>query len=265
MSDLLVVNNLVKDFKIKGKGNFRALEDVTFTVEEGKTFGLVGESGSGKSTVSRIVSRLTAPTSGQVLFNREDILAKKDKDLFAYRSQVQMIFQDPYASLNPRMTVEELICEPFEIHKLYTSAERSKRAIKLLDQVGLSRDSLNRKPIEFSGGQRQRILIARAIALNPKLLIADEPVSALDVLIQAQILNLLKDLQDELKLTYLFVSHDLSVVRFMSDFIGVMQNGRIVESGTAESVYSNPQTEYTKKLLKSIPSEDTALYKSKNV
>lgn len=263
MSQLLVLKDLVKDFKVGGKKSFRALENVSFSIEEGKTFGLVGESGSGKSTVSRIVSRLTSPTSGEVIFNGEDVLTKKGADLFAYRSQVQMIFQDPFASLNQRMTVEELICEPFEIHKLYTSQERITRAKLLIDQVGLSSDSLRRKPTEFSGGQRQRILIARAIALKPKLLIADEPVSALDVLIQAQILNLLKDLQDELNLTYLFVSHDLSVVKFMSDSIGVMQNGKIIESGEAEEIYRNPKTEYTKNLLNSIPSEATALHNRK--
>lgn len=259
MSDIVLVKDLVKDFSARRGETFRALDGVSFSIPEGKTFGLVGESGSGKSTVSRIIARLTEPTQGSVHFQGKDVVAKSGEELFQYRRDVQMIFQDPFASLNPRMTVEELICEPFEIHKLFTKSERVAKAKDLANQVGLSSDSLSRKPIEFSGGQRQRILIARAIALKPKLLIADEPVSALDVLIQAQILNLLKDLQDELNLTYLFVSHDLSVVKFMSDIIGVMQKGKIVELGSSEEIYLNPKTEYTKQLLDSIPSDATAL------
>lgn len=260
MSPLLELRGVTKDFAVHGRRRqaFRAVDGVSFSIERGQTFGLVGESGSGKSTVAKMVTRLTSATAGQILFDGQDVNALTGDALLAYRRQAQIVFQDPFSSLNPRMTVEELLIEPFEIHRLHTAVERRARAAELVDQVGLPRASLERKPVEFSGGQRQRILIARAIALRPSLIVADEPVSALDVLIQAQILNLLKDLQQELGLTYLFISHDLSVVNFMSDTIGVMRHGVLVEHGTCDEVYRNPREQYTKDLIAAVPSEASA-------
>lgn len=258
MTNFLELHNVVKEFPIRDglkRSAFRAVDDVSFTIPKGTTFGLVGESGSGKSTVARIVTRLLTATSGRVTLDGADVNALAGSDLLAYRRRAQIVFQDPFSSLNPRMTVEELLTEPFEIHKLHSKAERSRLAAELVSHVGLTRGSLAKKPVEFSGGQRQRILIARAIALKPALIVADEPVSALDVLIQAQILNLLKDLQQELGLTYLFISHDLSVVNFMSDHIGVMRQGKLVEQGTCEQIYRSPKEQYTKDLIAAVPSE----------
>lgn len=261
MSALLELTDVVKEYNVGTsfrRRTFRAVDGVSLSVPLGTTYGLVGESGSGKSTVARMVTRLIDITAGSVRFDGQDVRRLEGDALMAYRRNVQIIFQDPFSSLNPRMTVEELITEPFEIHRLHSAQERRERARRLVDDVGLPSSALQRKPVEFSGGQRQRILIARAIALKPALIVADEPVSALDVLIQAQILNLLKDLQQHLQLTYLFISHDLSVVKFMSDRIGVMKDGKLVEEGSAEDVYRHPQQEYTRNLIAAVPSELTA-------
>lgn len=264
---MLEVKNLVKTYKVGTgfkKEPFNAVNDISFNIPKGTTFGLVGESGSGKSTAARMVTRLIEPSQGKVIFDGKDITELRGKELLEYRRNVQMIFQDPFSALNPRMTIEEIITEPWLVHKLYTKPERLARAKALIDQVGLPANSMERKPVEFSGGQRQRILIARALTLEPKLIVADEPVSALDVLIQAQILNLLKDLQRDLGLTYLFISHDLSVVEFISDQIGVMYRGNLVEQGSNNEIYKNPKQEYTRNLLAAIPSEATALYSRKH-
>lgn len=259
MSNILEVSGLTKTFHTGPsfrKRTVEAVKAVSFNIEQGKTYGLVGESGSGKSTVARLVSRLTEPTSGTITFNGRDVSSMTAAQKFAYRRDVQIIFQDPYSALNPRMTVEQLITEPWVIHRMHTPKERRERALKLMDQVGLPQAALERKPVSFSGGQRQRIMIARALALEPKLIVGDEPVSALDVSVQAQVLNLLRDLQDEMGLSYLFISHDLSVVEFLSDRIGVMYLGDLVEEGTKESIYRNPQQEYTKRLISAIPTID---------
>lgn len=261
MTVLLKAENLSKTFTVGpllNRSQVRAVKDVSFQIEQGKTYGLVGESGSGKSTVARLVARLSAPTSGSISFDGRNVSTLNKKELFAYRRDVQMIFQDPFSALNARMTVEQLICEPMEIHRLYSPAERRTRAAQLVDQVGLPANSLNRKPVDFSGGQRQRIMIARALALKPKLIVADEPVSALDVSVQAQVLNLMRDLQDELGLAYLFISHDLSVVEFLSDRIGVMLLGELVEEGTRQEIYRSPKNEYTARLIASIPNLEEA-------
>ena len=260
---LLVVENLKKWFPIK-KGILidrtvdyvRAVDDVSFEIYPGKTLGLVGESGSGKSTTGYCVLELLKPTSGSVRFLGEELTTMKKEDLRRMRREMQIVFQDPYASLNPRMTVGDIVGEPLLVHKVGNRARRRKTVQELLEVVGFNPDFVNRYPHEFSGGQRQRIGIARALALNPRLIVCDEPVSALDVSIQAQILNLLKDLQGEFGLTYLFVAHDLAVVRTMSDDIAVMNKGKIVEAGPAERVYTQPQDEYTKALLAAVPVPD---------
>jgi len=260
---LLVVQNLKKWFPIK-KGilidrtvdHVKAVDDVSFEIFPGKTLGLVGESGSGKSTTGYCVLELLKPTSGSVRFLGEELTTMKKEDLRRMRREMQIVFQDPYASLNPRMTVGNIVAEPLVVHKVGNRARRRKTVEELLEVVGFNPDFVNRYPHEFSGGQRQRIGIARALALNPRLIVCDEPVSALDVSIQAQILNLLKDLQAEFGLAYLFVAHDLAVVRTMSDDIAVMNKGKIVEAGTSEEVYSNPKDEYTKALLAAVPVPD---------
>ena len=260
---LLVVENLKKWFPIK-KGILidrtvdyvKAVDDVSFEIYPGKTLGLVGESGSGKSTTGYCVLELLKPTSGSVRFLGEELTTMKKEDLRRMRREMQIVFQDPYASLNPRMTVGNIVAEPLVVHKVGSGARRRKTVEELLEVVGFNPDFINRYPHEFSGGQRQRIGIARALALNPRLIVCDEPVSALDVSIQAQILNLLKDLQGEFGLTYLFVAHDLAVVRTMSDDIAVMNKGKIVERGPAERVYTQPQDEYTKALLAAVPVPD---------
>jgi oligopeptide transport system ATP-binding protein len=260
---LLVVENLKKWFPIKKGILFdrtvdyvKAVDDVSFEIYPGRTLGLVGESGSGKSTTGYCVLELLKPTSGSVRFLGEELTTMKKEDLRRMRRDMQIVFQDPYASLNPRMTVGNIVGEPLLVHKVGDRARRRKTVEELLEVVGFNPDFVNRYPHEFSGGQRQRIGIARALALNPRLIVCDEPVSALDVSIQAQILNLLKDLQGEFGLTYLFVAHDLAVVRTMSDDIAVMNKGKIVEAGPAERVYTQPQDEYTKALLAAVPVPD---------
>lgn len=261
---LLKVSSLKKSFSISNgmfgkKKSLNAVHDVSFMIPEGKTFSLVGESGCGKSTTGRLISRLIDPSNGEIWIDGEEISTRKDGQLKAIRKKVQMIFQDPYASLNPRMKVRDIVGEPLVIHTKLSKSERNKLVSEMLEVVGLSEYHADRYAHEFSGGQRQRIGIARALIMKPKLIIADEPVSALDVSIQSQILNLLKDLQQEYHLTYLFISHDLSVVEHISDHIGVMYLGTIVETGPKEVIFSNPQHPYTKALLSSIPIPDPKL------
>jgi len=256
---LLSVKNLKKHFPIKKGlllrtvGHVKAVDDVSFEVKRGETLGLVGESGCGKSTLGRSIIRLYEPTSGTVQFQGENFLSMNGEKLRKTRREIQMIFQDPFASLDPRMTVGQILTEPFTVHNMYSENERAERAKKLLETVGLKASHVNRYPHEFSGGQRQRISIARAIALNPSLVIADEPVSALDVSIQAQILNLMKDLQESLNLTYVFISHDLSVIEHICDRIAVMYLGRIVEIASREELFNNPKHPYTQALIAAIP------------
>jgi oligopeptide transport system ATP-binding protein len=265
-SHLLEVTDLVKHFPIRSGlvidrevGRVRAVDGVSLTLDEGETLGLVGESGCGKSTLCRTILQLTAPTSGSVRFAGEELVGRSRRQLRPIRRQIQMIFQDPYASLNPRKRVGQIIGEPLELHGLASGRDVGRRVQELLDRVGLAPEHRDRYPHEFSGGQRQRIGIARALALQPKLIIADEPVSALDVSVQAQIVNLLKDLQDELGLSYLFVAHDLGVVRHVSDRVAVMYLGRIVESGPATDLYRHPLHPYSSALLSAVPIPDPKL------
>lgn len=255
--NLIEVNGLKKYFNVGGGNVLKAVNDISFSIAEGETLGLVGESGCGKSTAGRTILRLYEPTGGSVSFNGTDITKLSPKKMKAMRRDMQMIFQDPYASLNPRFTVTDIIGEALDIHGMAGSrAERKKRVEELLDMVGLNPDHATRYPHEFSGGQRQRIGIARALAVNPKFIICDEPISALDVSIQAQVVNLLKDLQDRLGLTYLFIAHDLSMVKHISDRVAVMYLGRIVEMAESEELYANPLHPYTKTLLSAIPIPD---------
>jgi len=258
---LLEVRNLKTYFPILGGvlrrkiDEVKAVDDVSFTIREGTTVGLVGESGSGKTTIGRTILKLAPATSGEIRFEGTNILPLKESDFRAYRRQMQMIFQDPFGSLNPRMTIFQIISEPLEIHfKTMSRADRQQRVGELLDLVGLKADFMNRYPHEFSGGQRQRIGIARALAVKPKFIVCDEPVSALDVSVQAQIVNLLQDLQEELGLTYLFIAHDLAVVEHISDDVLVMYRGKIVEAASAEEIYEDPKHDYTKRLLSAVPS-----------
>jgi oligopeptide transport system ATP-binding protein len=262
-SALLEVHDLVKHFPIKSGilidrevGRVRAVDGVTLSVNQGETLGLVGESGCGKSTLCRTILQLLNPTSGSVRFDGEEIVGLKRRQMQPTRREMQMIFQDPYASLNPRKRVGQIIGDPLRLHGIASGEELKRNVQVLLETVGLGAEHYNRYPHEFSGGQRQRIGVARALALRPRLIIADEPVSALDVSIQAQIINLLDDLQDDFKLTYIFVAHDLGVVRHVSDRIAVMYLGKIVEIGPAEEVYSNPIHPYTLSLLASLPIPD---------
>jgi len=257
---LLEVKNLKTYFPVLGGvlrrkiDDVKAVDDVSFEVREGTTVGLVGESGSGKTTIGRTILKLVPATAGQIHFEGTDILPLKEGDFRSYRRRLQMIFQDPFGSLNPRMTIFQIISEPLEIHfKSMSREDRRARVAELLTQVGLPADFMNRYPHEFSGGQRQRIGIARALAVKPKFIVCDEPVSALDVSVQAQIVNLLQDLQEELGLTYLFIAHDLAVVEHISDEVLVMYRGKIVEAASAEQIYEDPQHEYTKKLLAAVP------------
>src|SRR5574337_246075 len=257
---ILEVRNLVKYFPItKGfifqrqVGAVKAVDDVSFSIRPGETLGLVGESGCGKTTTGRVILRLMEPTSGSAFFEGRNIFKLSKEELRRMRRDMQIIFQDPYSSLNPRMTVGDIVGEPLEIHNLARGKEKVRRVQELLEVVGLSPHHTNRYPHEFSGGQRQRIGIARALAVNPKLIICDEPVSALDVSIQAQVLNLLEELQKEFGLTYLFIAHDLSVVKHISDRIAVMYLGKIVEIATADELFSNPQHPYTEALLSAVP------------
>jgi len=259
---LLEVKGLKKHFPIKTgvlkrtTGHVYAVDGIDFTVEKGETLGLVGESGCGKSTTGRAVLRLIPPTAGTIMFEGVDVMAASRSQMQALRRDMQVIFQDPYASLNPRMRVRDIVGESLKIHNIGTQAERKKRVFELLETVGLSTEHAERYPHEFSGGQRQRIGIARALALNPKLIICDEPVSALDVSIRAQVINLLEDLQDEFDLTYLFIAHDLSVVKHTSDRVAVMYLGKIVEISDSAVLYSRPQHPYTEALLSAVPIPD---------
>ncbi|MCE9609467.1 MAG: ATP-binding cassette domain-containing protein [Chthoniobacter sp.] len=257
---LLEVKNLRTWFPVTG-GVFRrhiddvkAVDDVSFTIEAGTTVGLVGESGSGKSTIGKTILKLVAATSGQILFDGRDILPMSEGEFRPLRREIQMIFQDPFGSLNPRHTIFQIVGEALEIHfPAMNRGDRRDRVTELMKQVGLKPEMMERYPHEFSGGQRQRIGIARALAVKPKFIVCDEPVSALDVSVQAQIVNLLQDLQAELGLTYLFIAHDLAVVEHMSDHVLVMYRGKIVESASADAIYEAPQHEYTKKLLAAVP------------
>ncbi|MEJ8765914.1 ATP-binding cassette domain-containing protein [Oceanobacillus sp. HCA-5259] len=255
---ILDISGLKVHFPIKGGifnrtiGHIKAVDDVSFSIEQGKTYGLVGESGSGKSTTGRAIVGLENITAGKILFEGEDITSResKTKDM---RKDIQMIFQDPYSSLNPRKRVRDIIAEPLRNYEKLTKNEEKQRVYELLELVGLNPESIWKFPHQFSGGQRQRIGVARAIALKPKLIIADEPVSALDVSVQAQVLNFMQDIQKELDLTYLFISHDLGVVEHMCDEIAIMYRGRYVEQGTREDIFENPQHIYTKRLIAAIP------------
>lgn len=260
MSELIKVENLVVQFPGKAnllgkvKNYFTAVDDASFEIFEGETLGLVGESGCGKTTLGRTLLRLIEPTSGKIIYNNVDITQLSKERIKKLRKDVQLIFQDPYSSLNPRLTIGDAIAEPMRVTGVETKIrERKKRVAELLEKVNLSPNMMNRYPHEFSGGQRQRIVIARALSLNPTFLVCDESVSALDVSVQAQVLNLLNELKRELGLTMLFISHDLSVVRYMCDRIMVMNKGKIVESGNAEEVYNHPQSDYTKRLIAAIP------------
>ncbi len=266
---LLVVQNLKKYFPVKGGffkrtiGQCRAVDDVSFVIERGKTMGLVGESGCGKSTLGRTILHLQRLTSGSVIFEGKDISNLSGKALKAMRRQMQIIFQDPFASLNPRMTVREIIVEPMKVHRIGSRKDQQRKLEELLAVVGLRKAALNRYPHEFSGGQRQRVGIARALSLNPKFIVADEPVSALDVSVQSQVLNLISDLQRDFGISFLFISHDLSVVQHISHDVGVMYLGKILEIASAEDLYENPQHPYTKSLLSAIPSGDPNVNKKR--
>jgi oligopeptide transport system ATP-binding protein len=255
---IVQVRNLIQTFNRGQRNEVRAIDDVSFNILKGETLGLVGESGSGKTTIGRAISRLYQPTGGEIYYEGKDISKiNQRKELLAFRKDVQMIFQDPYASLNPRMKVMDIIAEGIEIHHLANNEqEKRERVYELLETVGLNQDHASRYPHEFSGGQRQRIGIARALAVEPKLIIADEPISALDVSVQAQIVNLLVELQDRLDLTYLFIAHDLSMVKYISDRIAVMYAGKIVELADKNELYYHALHPYTKSLLSAIPYPD---------
>lgn len=254
---LLKVENVSKHFELEKNTTLQAVSNVSFSIKKGETFGIVGESGCGKSTLGRTIMGLYKASNGQVLYNDINMGSMSEKDNFSFRRKMQMIFQDPYASLNPRSTVREILAEPLEIHGVYrTKEEKNARIDELLESVGLNREHANRFPHEFSGGQRQRIGIARALALEPEFIIADEPISALDVSVQAQVVNLLKRLQREKQLTYLFIAHDLSMVKQISDRIGVMYLGNLVELTDSKALYSNPLHPYTQALLSAIPIPD---------
>jgi oligopeptide/dipeptide ABC transporter, ATP-binding protein, C-terminal domain len=255
--NLLEVRDLVKHFPVEGGDEvLRAVDGVSFSIRSGETLGLVGESGCGKSTVGRCILRLYEPTSGEIVFESKDITHASNSDMRALRRDMQIIFQDPYSSLNPRLNILSIVGEPMAIHGIGNKTDRRDRVANLLQKVGLDPSYMNRYPHEFSGGQRQRIGIARALALDPKLIICDEPVSALDVSVQAQVVNLLQDLQSELGLTYLFISHGLAVVEHISNRVAVMYLGKIVEIADAIDLYSNPLHPYTKALLSAIPIPD---------
>lgn len=261
--NLVEVKNLKKYFT-QGSGilkknikEVKAVDDVSFNIKKGETLGLVGESGCGKSTLGRTLIRLYDVTDGEILFDGEDISKKNEKELKSFRKRIQTIFQDPYASLNPNMMVKDIIKEPLDIHTDYSNEEKEEIVYEMLEKVGLSRDCARKYPHEFSGGQRQRIGIARALSVKPDFVFCDEPISALDVSIQAQVINLLEDLQKEFNVTYLFIAHDLSMVRHISDRVCVMYLGKIVEIGNSEDIYRNPKHPYTKALLSSIPSIDS--------
>jgi len=269
--ELLQVNHLKKYFSIRGGifgreiGQVKAVDDVSFTVRKGETLGLVGESGCGKSTTGRSILRLTQPTDGQVLFEGKDVTKMSAEEVRRMRRDMQIVFQDPFASLNPRHTVGRILEEPLIVHRIGNAKERKERVMHLLEVVGLHTAYAKRYPHQFSGGQRQRIGIARALALNPKLIIADEPVSALDVSIQSQVLNLMQDLQREFDLTYVFIAHDLSVVKHISDRVGVMYLGRMVELADKNRLYDAPKHPYTQALLSAVPNIDPDVKKERIV
>jgi oligopeptide transport system ATP-binding protein len=267
MSDyFLEVNHLRKYFilnndvisRISGKSRtLKAVDDISFFVKQGETLGLVGESGCGKSTTARLITRLVEPSDGEVLFNGQDLLDMPPDRMLDIRKAIQLVFQDPYSSLNPRKTIMQILSRPLEVHKLAENyTEKRRRVLHLLRLVGLGIEHIDRYPHEFSGGQRQRIAIARALAVSPELIIGDEPVSALDVSIQAQILNLFRELQEEFNLTYLFIAHDLSVIRHISDRVAVMYVGKIVETGSVDNIFNEPQHPYTQALLAAVPEAD---------
>lgn len=261
---ILEVKHLKQYFK-NGRNVTKAVDDVSFNIYEGETFGLVGESGSGKTTTGRSILQLYKPTSGEVIFEGKNVADLKSRaDKLAFTRDAQMIFQDPYASLNPRMTVEDIIAEGLDIHHLVKNKdERTERVEELLETVGLNASHASRFPHEFSGGQRQRIGIARALAVEPKFIVADEPISALDVSIQAQVVNLMIELQKKRGLTYLFIAHDLSMVKFISDRIGVMHYGKLLEVGPADDVYDRPLHDYTKSLISAVPIPDPEVERSR--
>ena len=266
---LLEVRHLKKHFPIKGGvfsktiGYVYAVDDISFTIQRGETLGLVGESGCGKSTTGRTILRLLEPTAGEVLFEGQNITELNKGDMRSLRREMQIIFQDPYASLNPRMTIGSIVGEPLEIHKIAKGADKEEQVASLLEKVGLRPEDMRKYPHEFSGGQRQRIGIARALGLNPKLIVCDEPVSALDVSIQAQVINLLGDLQEEFGLSYLFIAHNLNVVEHISDRVAVMYLGKIVELATDTELYSNPLHPYTEALLSAVPIPDPTAQKKR--
>jgi oligopeptide transport system ATP-binding protein len=268
---LVSVRNLKKHFPVTGGvlsrvvGQVKAVDGISFDIKKGETLGLVGESGCGKTTTGRVILRLLEPTSGEVLFEGRNVFRLNREEMRRLRRQMQIIFQDPYASLNPRMTVGDIIGEPLEVHRVASGAGRDRRVRELLEVVGLSAQHARRYPHEFSGGQRQRIGVARALALQPKLIICDEPVSALDVSIQSQVINLLEDLQSEFKLTYLFIAHDLSVIKHISVRIGVMYLGKLVELAGEEDLFAQPLHPYTEALLSAIPIPDPELKRERIV
>jgi len=268
---LLQVNHLKKYFPLKGGifgkeiGNVQAVDDISFVVHKGETLGIVGESGCGKSTTGRMLMGLTEPTDGEVIFNGTNLTSLSNREMRAVRRELQMVFQDPFASLNPRHTVEKILEEPLIVHKIGNRHERKKMVADMLDTVGLSSYHAKRYPHQFSGGQRQRIGIARALMTKPQLIIADEPVSALDVSIQSQVLNLLQTLQKEFGLTYIFIAHDLAVIRHISDRIGVMYLGRLIEFTDSESLYLKPLHPYTQALLASVPVADPTFIREREL
>jgi oligopeptide transport system ATP-binding protein len=260
---LIEVKNLKKYFNVGSNAILKAVDDINFAIKEGETLGLVGESGCGKSTTGRTIIRLYEATGGEVIFNGKDVHKLNKAEQKEFTKQAQMIFQDPYASLNPRMTVGDIVGEGIDIHSLYSGKQRTERIYEVLNIVGLNKEHANRFPHEFSGGQRQRIGIARSLAIEPKFIVCDEPISALDVSIQAQVVNLLIKLQREFGLTYLFIAHDLSMVKHISDRVGVMYLGTMVEMATSEELYRNPLHPYTQALLSAIPIADPDVERSR--
>ncbi len=263
MKPMLEVNNLKKYFKVPN-GNLHAVDNVSLKINEGETLGIVGESGCGKSTLGRVILRLHEPTAGSIIYDGMDITTFDDREMRQMRKYMQIIFQDPYASLNPRFTISQIIEEPLKLHNIYKSEkERRAKVESLMEQVGLAKRAYNLYPHEFDGGRRQRVVIARALSVDPKFIVCDEPVSALDVSVQAQILNLLMELQAELGLTYIFISHDLSVVKHISDNIGVMYLGQLIEKASKKEIFRNPLHPYTIALLSAIPSTNIKVKKKK--